>query len=99
MQFHLGQTPEARAPQAMAADQFALRAFNGIAMFHALLKGVGLLLKSPRLQMGVMLAHGQCPMRLVFAQTLTAQRTIVALSPEFKAMRAILMPPSGRWRL
>jgi hypothetical protein len=41
----------------MAAHQFALRAFNGIAVFHALFEGVGLLLRSPVLQRGVMFSH------------------------------------------
>ena len=85
LQFHFGQAPEARAPQAVAPDQFALRAFDGVAMFHALLESVGWLFLAPRLQMGVMFTRGQRPMSLVLAQTLTAQQTIVALGTEFKA--------------
>src|SRR5437762_3674745 len=59
LQFHFGQTAIARPAQAVRPDQFALRAFDGIAMFHPHFEGVGLLLLAPALQQGVVLADHQ----------------------------------------
>src|ERR1039457_1546687 len=86
LQFHLGQAAIARSPQAMAAHQFALRAFNGIAVFHALFQGVGLLLRSPVLQRGVMFSHQDRAVSLVFAQALSAQGALMTLSTELDAV-------------
>ena len=57
----------------MSPDQFALRAFNGVAMSHPLLKGFGLLLLPSRLQGGVMLTHRQRAMGVLGLDALLAQ--------------------------
>jgi hypothetical protein len=70
----------------MATHQFALRAFNGIAVFHALFEGVGLLLRSPVLQRAIMFSHQDRAVSLVFAQALSAQRALMTLSAELDAV-------------
>src|SRR5580693_3391437 len=50
LQPHFGQAPVAGATQPVAADQFALRAFDGIALAHALFELLGLLFPPPLLQ-------------------------------------------------
>src|SRR6266542_1170696 len=47
LQFHFGQAAVARVAQAVRPDQFALRAFNGITVFHALLESWRPLFLSP----------------------------------------------------
>ena len=74
LQFHLGQAAIARVAQAMSPDQLALRAFDGVAMFHALLESVGLLLLAPGLQHGVMLSHQHRAVSLTLGDALSAQR-------------------------
>src|SRR6266446_3857743 len=49
LQPRLGQTTIARPPHPMRPHQFALRAFNGVALLHFLGKGLGLLFRSARL--------------------------------------------------
>jgi hypothetical protein len=51
------QTPVAGAPQSVASAQFAVGAFNAMALLHLLLKCSGLHLVSPGLERGVVLAH------------------------------------------
>src|SRR5215469_3248982 len=75
--------------QAVGSHQFALGAFNGIAMFHPLLEGRCLLLLPTRLQGGVVLAHDQRAMLLAFAQTLRTQRAVVTLSTELESVANI----------
>ena len=70
--------------QAVGWHQFALGAFNGIAMFHPLLESWCLLLVATRLQGGVVLADYQRAMSLAFAQTLRPQHAVVALSAELE---------------
>jgi hypothetical protein len=70
----------------VTSNQLALRAFNGVAVFHPLLESLGLLLLAAGLQRGVMLSDDQCPVPLVFAQTALAQGAVVARSAEFEAI-------------
>src|SRR5437867_5096268 len=69
----------------MASDQFALGAFNAVAMFHPLLERLGLLLLPPGLQEAVVLAHQHGAVTLVFAQAPIAQEAGVALGAELDA--------------
>src|ERR1017187_7838896 len=55
-------------------------------MFHALFESVGLLLLAPGLQQGVMLPHQHRAMSLTWGNALSAQRAIVTLGAEFKAV-------------
>src|SRR5260370_10814732 len=77
LQFHLGQAAIARVAQTVRPDQFALRALDSIAMFHALLEGRSCLFLPPRLQDGMILANHQPAMPLVLPQPLPAQSTAV----------------------
>ena len=58
------QPPVAGAPQAMGASQFAVGAFNGVALLHLLLERLGLHLPPPGLQWRVVLADDQASVLL-----------------------------------
>ena len=61
------------APQSVGAGQFAVGAFNGVALFHLLLKSLRLHLAPTRLQRRVMLADDQGPMLLPVGHALGSQ--------------------------
>ena len=86
LQFHLGQAAIARVAQTVRPDQFALRALDSIAMFHALFESLGVLLLAAGLQRAVMLPDCQGAMSLVLSHTLVAQRAVVTLGAELKAI-------------
>ena len=75
LQFGLGQTTIARPPQAMRPDQLTLGAFNGIAVFHALLEWFGALLLPARLQRRVVFAHHQTAVFMGGLEALRPQGT------------------------
>ena len=52
----------------MRANQFTLRAFNGVAMFHSSFERIGLLRLPALLQNRVVFAHYQRAMPLAFVQ-------------------------------
>ena len=68
LQAHLRQAPVAGLTQPVATDQFALRAFDGVALMHALFECIGLLVPPPLLQVFVVL----CPEGLADCYTVTA---------------------------
>src|SRR5215831_5743771 len=89
LQSYFGQTPIACMPQAVGSHQFALSAFNSVAMFHPLLESRCLLLLPARLQGSVVLADNQRAMSLAFAQTLRTQRAVLTLSTELESVANI----------
>jgi len=86
LQFDFVQATLARPTQPARAHQLALRTFDGVAVFHARLKRLGLLLLATGLQGGVVLSDHQRPMPLVFAQATIAQRAVMALGAELKTI-------------
>src|SRR5260370_41872938 len=73
LQLHFAQAAIARVAQAVRPDQFAVRAFDGITMFHALLESRSCLFLPPALQEGMVFADHQGAMPLVLAQALATQ--------------------------
>jgi hypothetical protein len=57
LELHFGQAPIASPPQTVGADQLALCAFDGIAVFHPLFERFGFLLPSSLLQNRMMLVQ------------------------------------------
>src|SRR5437870_10471204 len=84
----------------MSTHQFALRALDGIALFHCLAERLALLLHSPRLQRRIMPSHHQRPMLLAWPHTALAQRTVVAvrapLESEIHLAALLLFQPAAR---
>ena len=73
----------------MCPDQFALRTFDGIAMFHSLPEGSRLLLLAASLQSAVVLTYDQRAVSLTLAQTLGGQWAIMALGAELEPVRNV----------
>jgi len=84
LQLRLGQATITRPAQAVCPHQLTLRAFDRVAMFHALLEGRGLLLLPSSLQHGVIFAHDQRAMPLPFSHTLSTPRAVLTLGAELK---------------
>ena len=86
LQSGFSQTAITSFAQAMPADQFALRSFDRVAPSIAELKGFGLLLSSPGLQVRMILPDRDCAVALVFAQTLLAQRAVMAVNAKLETV-------------
>ena len=85
LQAHLRQAPVAGLTQPVATDQFALRAFDGVALMHGLFERIGLLFPPPPLQVFVVLTHVERSVILVLPQALVLQRAILALFAPLEA--------------
>ena len=83
-----GQAPIASPPQTGSADQFALCAFDSIAVFHPLFERFGFLFPSSLLQNRRLLAHRQRTVLLIGFNALLAPRALGAsLGAPFKPIR------------